>query len=164
MTDDIYSKRRLALIILILTALALIPLIAYATRESTERAIEPQAIATTTVETVATSTPELTPEIEKTSGESDLSNVGIASWYNYSLDGAPNYSRENATAASRDYPRGSRLKVTNVSTGASVIVRVNDYGPEAWTGRAIDLSSYAFSQIAPLGMGLADVRVEQVIE
>ena len=65
----------------------------------------------------------------------------IASWYDYALgetdqrcikDREPCYSQVAETCASRDYPRGTRLKVSynknNLDT--SVICRVNDYGPE----------------------------------
>jgi len=52
--------------------------------------------------------------------------------------------------------------VTNLETGASVDCYVNDYGPEEWTGREIDLSSYAFRQIADLGQGLVRVKIEQL--
>lgn len=93
-------------------------------------------------------------------GSTVIKNRGIASYYDYGLKDAPNYSREVATAASRDYPRGSLLLVTNVKTGESVVVRVNDYGPEAWTDRVIDLSSFAFSRIANKRDGLAEVTVE----
>lgn len=85
-----------------------------------------------------------------------------ATWYNYGLKSDPNYSRNNATCASRDYPRGTKLKVTNIATGASVICVVNDYGPQAKTGHAIDLSSYAFKQLQPLSTGVIKVRIEQI--
>lgn len=84
---------------------------------------------------------------------------GEASWYDYGLEGEPNYSEYNATCASRDYPRGTMLRVLNLDTNEGVVCRVNDYGPEKWTGRVIDLSSYAFSQIAELGRGLVDVEI-----
>ena len=58
----------------------------------------------------------------------------------------------NSTCASRDYPKGDILKVTYKNK--TIECRINDYGPEAWTGRDIDLSSYAFKQLAPLKQGL----------
>ena len=90
-----------------------------------------------------------------------LKEVGIASWYDYGLEGEPNYSKENFTAASRDYPRGTKLRVLNVKTNRGVIVRVNDYGPEEWTGRKIDLSSLAFREITDdnLAWGLVEVEI-----
>lgn len=79
--------------------------------------------------------------------------TGTASWYYYG--GTP-------TAAHRDYPKGTNLLVTNNSTGASIVVVVNDYGPALWTGRIIDLNSVAFSAIAPLGQGLCEVTVTPI--
>ncbi|MFA4930338.1 MAG: G5 domain-containing protein [Patescibacteria group bacterium] len=76
--------------------------------------------------------------------------VGTASWY---------YHGDAPAAAHRDFPRGTNLLVTNNSTGASVVVVVNDYGPALWTGRVIDLNSVAFAAIAPLGQGLVEVTV-----
>jgi rare lipoprotein A len=61
------------------------------------------------------------------------------------------------TAAHRTLPFGTRLKVTNLSTGLSTTVRVNDRGPAEWTGRAIDLSRAAAAEIGMLAAG--EVRV-----
>jgi len=84
---------------------------------------------------------------------------GIASWYDYSLKGIV-WSKNHRTAASRHFKRYSTVRVTNVENGKSVEVYINDYGPESWTGREIDLSSYAFSQIADLKLGLIKVRID----
>lgn len=86
---------------------------------------------------------------------------GKATWYNYSL-GGEEWSKSHATAASRDFKRGSRLKVTNLATGEAVEVVVNDFGPKVWTGKIIDLSSYAFIKLAPLSLGVIDVMVEPI--
>lgn len=87
--------------------------------------------------------------------------TGIASWYDYQLpDDDGWYSTSHATAASRSLERYSYAKVTNISNGKSVVVRINDYGPAEWTEREIDLSSYAFSQIADLKLGLINVKIE----
>ena len=84
----------------------------------------------------------------------------VATWYDYPLDGAPEYSTYTATAASRVYPRGTWLQVWN--NKAIVVVRVNDYGPEEWTGKDIDLSSYAFKQLSPLSRGVIAVRINEL--
>lgn len=83
---------------------------------------------------------------------------GIASWYDYSLSGEQ-WSRGHNTCATRDFKRYSTLVVTNLDNGKSVECYDNDYGPEIQTGRLIDLSSHAFSEIASLGRGLANVSV-----
>jgi rare lipoprotein A len=86
--------------------------------------------------------------------------TGIASWYDYRLDGIV-WSKNHLTAASRRFERYSYVKVTNQDNGKSVVVYINDFGPEEWTEREIDLSSHAFSQLAPLSAGLIKVKVEQ---
>lgn len=84
--------------------------------------------------------------------------VGIGSWYDYRINGIQ-ISKSMATCASRRFKRGSSLVVTNISNGKSVICRVNDY--IAHPGREIDLSSFAFAQIAPLSQGLARVMIKE---
>lgn len=97
----------------------------------------------------------------------------IASWYDYALgetdqrctkEREPCYSQRADTCAVRNYPRGTKLKVSynKNNINASVVCRVNDYGPEEWTGRDIDLSSYAFAKLAPLKWGLIMVTIEEV--
>jgi rare lipoprotein A (peptidoglycan hydrolase) len=49
--------------------------------------------------------------------------------------------------------------VKNTANGKVIDCFVNDYGPTLETGREIDLSSYAFSQLAPLSRGLINVEV-----
>lgn len=65
-------------------------------------------------------------------------------------------------AASTTLPRGSYAKVTNTENGKSVIVQINDYGPQG-KGRIIDLDKVAFEKIASLGAGVIGVKVEQVL-
>ena len=84
---------------------------------------------------------------------------GIASFYDQSRYKYFNYKNGNF-AASRDYPKGTKLKVTRLKTGQSIIVEVNDYGPELATGRTIDLDTQAFKQLSSLGAGLIYVKVE----
>jgi rare lipoprotein A (peptidoglycan hydrolase) len=87
--------------------------------------------------------------------------IGIASWYDYKLNGE-NWSKAHRTCASRTLKRYSMARVTNMANGKSVECFVNDFGPEEWTSRQIDLSSFAFSQIADLKTGLANVKIEQL--
>jgi rare lipoprotein A (peptidoglycan hydrolase) len=49
--------------------------------------------------------------------------------------------------------------VVNIENGKSVECLVNDYGPEEWTGRELDMSSYAFGQISDLNDGLINVKI-----
>ena len=109
-----------------------------------------QATTEAMVVHVVTSTPRLTPV-----------QYATASWYDYSLEGASSYSKEHDTCASRDYPKGSMLEVKSVN-GNKVVCKVNDYGPEVWTDRQLDLSSHAFEQLAPLDLGLITVTIQEV--
>ena len=89
---------------------------------------------------------------------------GHASYYGDELAGNPTASGERfdpagLTAAHRTLPLGSRVRVTNLRTGAVVVVRINDRGP--FTGhRVIDLSKAAARQIGMLRRGTAQVRLE----
>jgi rare lipoprotein A len=62
------------------------------------------------------------------------------------------------TAANKDLPFNSLVRVTNPANGQSVVVRINDRGP--YGDRCLDLSESAFSSIANLGTGVVDVRYE----
>jgi|TARA_R110000822_G_scaffold6158_2_gene25823 rare lipoprotein A len=69
------------------------------------------------------------------------------------------YKADQATAAHRTLPFGSRVRVTNTRNGKSVVVRINDRGPFV-RGRIIDLSRSAFSSIGATSAGLLDVKIE----
>jgi resuscitation-promoting factor RpfB len=77
------------------------------------------------------------------------SQFGEASWYDTPWDGL--------TAAHPWLPFGTDVKVTNMVTGESVVVVINDRGP--FGGRIIDLSDEAFARLAPLGQGVMQVRL-----
>ncbi|MFH1192152.1 MAG: RlpA-like double-psi beta-barrel domain-containing protein [bacterium] len=84
-------------------------------------------------------------------------SIGEASWYKY---------KGCNCAASPDYPKGTKLKVTNLYNDKSVIAVVNDYGPERdiFPDRVADLDLEAFSKIAKKGVGVIDVKVEPLDE
>ena len=56
---------------------------------------------------------------------------------------------------------GTRLRVTNVSTGRSVTVRVNDRGPYV-PGRVVDVSHSAADALGMLRSGVAEVKLDVV--
>lgn len=78
--------------------------------------------------------------------------AGTASWYAY---------KGCDCAASPDYPKGTQLKVTNIDNGKSVVVTVNDWGPERdiFPDRVIDLDVVAFEKISNKSLGLCQVEV-----
>lgn len=79
--------------------------------------------------------------------------IGQGTWYAF---------KGGLFAASTTLPRGSYAKVTNTENGKSVVVQINDYGPQG-KGRIIDLDKVAFAKIASLGAGVIGVKVEQIL-
>ena len=65
------------------------------------------------------------------------------------------------TAAHKTLSFGTRVRVTNLSNGKSVIVRINNRGPYS-KGRVIDLSQAAFSKIENMSKGVTKVKLEIV--
>ena len=93
-----------------------------------------------------------------------LAETGTASWYGSWHQGRLTASGErfNAralTAAHRSLPFGTILRVTNLATGESVKVRVNDRGPYI-KGRTLDLSAAAARAVGITKDGVARVRIE----
>lgn len=96
----------------------------------------------------------------------EMIGQGEASYYGNELAGNRTASGErfnpNAlTAAHRTLPLGTRVRVTNVANGRSVIVRVNDRGPFV-RSRLIDVSLGAAREIEMVRSGKAQVRLEIV--
>ncbi|RRD38254.1 septal ring lytic transglycosylase RlpA family protein [Leptotrichia sp. OH3620_COT-345] len=90
--------------------------------------------------------------------------TGIASFYGGKWHGRKTANGEifdtyKLTAAHKTLPFGTRVRVTNVNNGKSVVVRINNRGPYA-KGRIIDLSQAAFSKIASLSKGIVKVKLE----
>ncbi len=93
-----------------------------------------------------------------------LIQTGLASWY-----GPPYHNRKSSngevydmnamTAAHRTLPLGSIVRVTNVKTGSSAIVRITDRGPFIGA-RIIDLSLAAAKKVDLVRAGVSQVRVE----
>jgi hypothetical protein len=71
------------------------------------------------------------------------------------------YNPNDLTAASRNLPMGSTVKVTNPETGRSVKVRINDRGPFVH-GRSLDLSKSAAEKIGITRKGVARLKVTPV--
>ncbi len=90
--------------------------------------------------------------------------VGLASWYGEECDGYQTASGEvfdmnGLSAAHRDYPLGTKIKVTNLKNNRSIILRINDRGPSI-QGRLLDVSMAAAFHLGFLGSGLARVRID----
>jgi rare lipoprotein A len=100
---------------------------------------------------------------DKNAAETQVASHGVASFYTEGTQTA-NGERFNTlelTAAHRTLPFGTRLRVTNVATGRSVTVRVNDRGPFV-SGRVIDVSYSAAETLGMVGRGIAKVKLDVV--
>ena len=91
---------------------------------------------------------------------------GQASWYGGQFHERPTASGEafdqNAlTAAHRNLPFGSVVRVTNMRNGKAVEVLINDRGPFV-RGRVIDLSRRAAEQIGMITAGVVPVRLKVI--
>lgn len=104
-----------------------------------------------------------TPVCESAPVTFEETSTTVASWYDYDLNGIP-WSLDHRTGASREFARGTLVEVKNIATGATVEILINDYGPDesVHPDRALDLSSYAFKQIADLQSGLVEVEYREV--
>lgn len=78
---------------------------------------------------------------------------GQGTWYAY---------KGGMFAASTTIPKGNYAKVTSLASGKSIVVQINDYGPQG-KGRIIDLDKVAFQALAPLGAGVIGVKVEEIL-
>lgn len=88
---------------------------------------------------------------------------GLASFYSEGRETASGerFDPKELTAAHPSLPFGTRLQVTNVSTGKSVTVRVNDRGPFV-RGRVVDVSYSAAQALGMVHAGVANVKVDVV--
>jgi len=119
-----------------------------------------------TIDPSPASTPALTRVVpkKKLSLFKRASNIGIASWYGAVLQGHKTASGETfdmnqMTACHRTLPFGTMVKVIDLTSGKSVIVRINDRGV-LFRERIIDLSRGAADRLGIRRMGTANVRLE----
>ncbi len=98
--------------------------------------------------------------------EVNYDEVGYASWYGDERRGQNTgngeaFNPDGVSAAHRTLPMPSFVEVTNLDTGRTILVRINDRGPFA-RDRIIDLSSGAARQLGVAGQGHVPVRVRRV--
>jgi rare lipoprotein A len=97
-------------------------------------------------------------------GKPQKMQIGHASWYGPGFHGKKTasgviFDQTEFTAAHRNLPLGSTVRVTNLDNQRSVNVEINDRGPFV-DGRIIDLSRAAAGALGMLDDGLALVRIE----
>ncbi len=88
--------------------------------------------------------------------------LGLASWYGEESSGVTAsgevFDTNSLTAAHRTLPIGSEIEVTNLRNYKSLVLRVNDRGPNV-SGRMLDVSRAAAQRLGFLGSGRTPVRV-----
>ncbi|MGB8702065.1 MAG: septal ring lytic transglycosylase RlpA family protein [Thermosynechococcaceae cyanobacterium] len=89
---------------------------------------------------------------------------GMASWYGPGFDGnytanGEIFNQYDLTAAHRSLPFGTRVRVTNLDNGRSVVVRINDRGPFIGD-RVLDLSRGAAQVLGTVSSGVSPVRLD----
>ena len=99
---------------------------------------------------------------DDTSVSPAVTESGLATWYyartRAGSDGV-RYGLEASTAAHKTLPLGSTVRVTNLQTGQSTLVRITDRGPFV-PGRILDLSEVAARQIGMYRVGVVPVKIE----
>ena len=108
------------------------------------------------------------PIADKTALPSKLIQVvqGAASWYGPGFYGrttanGESFRKGTLTAAHRTLPFGTKVRVTNLNNGRSVVVRINDRGPFRYH-RVIDLAHGAAQELQMMKAGEIPVRMEIV--
>ena len=102
-------------------------------------------------------------ETDRHAAATKVASYGVASFYS---EGARTASGEQfnpneLTAAHPNLPFGTKLRITDVDTGRSVVVRVNDRGPFV-PGRVVDVSYSAAATLGIVGRGTAKVKLDVV--
>ena len=100
---------------------------------------------------------------DKKAAATQVASDGIASFYTEGTKTASGekFNTHELTAAHPTLPFGTRLRVTNVASGRSVTVRVNDRGPYV-RGRVVDVSYAAAETLGMVGGGVAKVKLDVV--
>jgi uncharacterized protein YabE (DUF348 family) len=101
--------------------------------------------------TIQDPVPEIT--VQGTYMKLGKASTGDATWYAFT---------GTMAAANPWLPLGTYVKVTNQDNGKSVVVKINDRGPFG-NGRILDLDKVAFAKIADIGAGVANVKMEVVL-
>ena len=110
------------------------------------------------------------PAAERKAGHSRparaWTQTGIASWYGGKFHGrrtasGERFNKHALTAAHRELPFGTLVRVISLRTGRHTVVRINDRGPFV-KGRVIDLSHAAARQLGIVASGVDRVRLEIV--
>ena len=99
----------------------------------------------------------------RNAGDTKTASQGVASFYTEGTQTASGerFNTLEMTAAHPTLPFGTKLRVTDVGSGRSVTVRVNDRGPYV-RGRIVDVSYSAASALGIVGKGVTNVKLDVV--
>ena len=111
--------------------------------------------------------PRFRTEPTPSEGKVLSTEIGIASYYGKEFHGKKTASGEifdmyKFSAAHQDYPLGTIVRVTNLSNGKSLVLKINDRGPFL-KGRIIDLSYAAAEELDFVLEGTTTVKIEVLI-
>jgi rare lipoprotein A len=99
---------------------------------------------------------------DEAAGARQTASKGVASFYSDTETASgEKFDKNELTAAHPSLPFGTRLRVTDVSSGRFVTVRVNDRGPFV-RGRVVDISPSAAEALGMVDKGIANVRLDVV--
>jgi rare lipoprotein A len=117
-----------------------------------------------TMGTEPSGVPTVCPATASTPVPAPRTIIGHASWYGAQFANRPTasgtlFDPEKLTAAHRKLPLGTKVVVTNLHNGRSVLVTINDRGPY-WGNRDIDLSYRAARVLGMVRRGVARVRID----
>jgi len=123
-----------------------------------------RAVPSTSPNEAASATIPSPAPVPKNLGEPISSEIGLASWYGPPYAGRKGadgtvYDQNAMTAAHLTLPMGTMVRVTNLTTNQSVVVKITDRGPFV-RGRIIDLSLAAAKATGVYRAGVAKVKVE----
>jgi rare lipoprotein A len=113
--------------------------------------------------TVARKPDPAAPAVLDAHPKANSSSYGVASFYTedeWTASGE-RFNTHAMTAAHPTLPFGTRLRVTNVTNGRSVVVRINDRGPFV-PGRVVDLSEQAAENLGMVERGIVKVKLDVV--
>ena len=104
------------------------------------------------------------PKAAGTTKVSTNVKTGKASWYGPGFHGkltanGERYDMNGISAAHKTLKFGTKVKITNVANGKSIVVKINDRGPYI-AGRQFDLSKGAFKKIASINTGVIKIKYE----
>ena len=123
---------------------------------------EPRRESPNALERTESGEPTVRPDVRSGNRSSRRVFSGKASYYSYSggkTASGSTFKRDSLTAAHRNLPFGTKVRVTDLASSKSVVVRITDRGP--WIrGRVLDLSLAAARSLGIAEKGVARIRAE----